>query len=160
MMHQEFLDITGSRVSYPTYASKIEPQYMASDLGKEDFCKNYIEQAAKPRKQQEGKFEWDGYTHCKKMKTAYDRLTKILSEKGYPEALGYDESFIEDVASGKQTAKDLSYSDQETFIHTYSPSEFHDYWSIKDEDGKRTFFRITVEELDEGYWYIDCGFSI
>ena len=49
MMHTEFTSLTGRKVSFEKYTNEIEPEYMESELSKEDFCKNYVEQTSKPR---------------------------------------------------------------------------------------------------------------
>jgi hypothetical protein len=156
MLYQEFLSLTNSKVSHETYTNKIEPAYMESPLLKQDFCKQYIEQSKKPRINKSNKFEYDGYTHCQTLKTAYNRLKKILADKGYPDALGYDDSFIESLSKGESTNVDKFHNEKWTSFWTYNQYQLNEYFRL--EDG--TFFRIDVENLDDDLWYIDCGFTI
>lgn len=156
MMYQEFLSLTNSKVSYETYTNKIEQEYMNSPLSKQNFCEQYVEQSKKPRINKLNKFEYDGYTHCQTLKTAYNRLKKILADKGYTNAIAYDDSFVESLSKGEKTHVDKYHNPDWSSFGTYNQYHFNEYFRLEDE----TFFRIDVENLDDDLWYIDCGFSI
>jgi hypothetical protein len=156
MLYQEFISLTNSKVSHETYTNKIEPAYMKSPLDKQEFCRQYIEQSKKPRINKSNKFEYDGYTHCKSLKTAYNRLKQILTAKGYPDALGYDNDFIESLSKGEKTHVDKYHSENWSSFWTYNQYQLNEYFRL--EDG--TFFRIDVENIDGDLWYVDCGFTI
>jgi len=79
-------------------------------------------------------FEVDGFVRCSKFQTAVNALGKKLEKHGMLHQV------------------DLS----PNYFNNTDNKDFHEYF--KNEDG--TFFRMNIEEVDEGYWYIDCGFSI
>jgi hypothetical protein len=54
MLYQEFLNLTGRKISFEKYSTIIEPEYNESPLNKQEFCKQYIEKTARSKKQQEG----------------------------------------------------------------------------------------------------------
>lgn len=153
MLYEEFLNLTGRKVSFEKYTNEIEPKYMESPLTKQEFCKEYIEKTARIRKQPTDKFEWDGYTRCQTLKTAYNRLKKILADKGYPNAMCYDEEFIDAVSKGKYVE---GYYKGQYSAWEYNEYRFYEY--SKNEDG--IFYRFQMEHIDEDLWYIDAGFTL
>lgn len=119
------------------------------------------------------RFDYDSYTDCVKFKTAVTRLSnKVQEEDGkvffisdvlgnYEDGLrkfeelkqaNPNKSYVELMKLSKQrtTNSDGSYSETEIY-----PGYYHLYWKLPDG----TFYRICIECVDEGRWYIDCGYS-
>ena len=52
MQYTEFLTLTNRKVSHKKYTEKIEPEYMESQLNKQEFCTQYIQQTKRNNKQE------------------------------------------------------------------------------------------------------------
>lgn len=156
MMYHEFLNLTSRKVSFSTYTSKIEPLYHESSLSKQDFCAQYIKQTKRPRttpttNPNYTEFNQDKFISAKKFSTAIKALSKMVQgdEDG---KIFYISDILYNYEQGLKNPINVKGKDYQQKIEE---GTYYDFWQYEDE----TFFRLQIELMENGEWYIDCGYK-
>ena len=183
MMYQEFQTLTGSKTSYQKYTNKIEPEYMTSELSKQDFCTNYTEQTKRTRKEDskgQDSFNQDKMIKAVKFETALKALSKMVQVKdgdvfymsdvisNYEQGLerwnkAIAENETKEVWCKRQyhelremaSLEGGDIKSRDYCRTTILPGEYYDYWIMPEGN----YFRMTIELYEDGRAYIDCGYQ-
>jgi hypothetical protein len=181
MMYSEFLNLTNRKVSYDTYTNKIEPEYMKSELNKQDFCKQYVESTKRVKIEiNTNEFNKDKFVKASTFKTALKHLSNMVqgNEDGkvfyisdimdnYERGLNNWNRIVKENENKPSYCKVSNYElrklainesgdiKEKNFYRTViMPNEYYDYW-ISGE----YYFRMTIELMEDGKAYIDCGYN-
>ena len=174
MMYTEFTSLTGKKVSLKKYTNEIEPEYMTSELSKQEFCTNYIESTKRTKNKDYKMVEMQRNditlsqffsqikTECKKKGLDFS-LERDRKEFENPPRLTNIHYYIKDdkqiyTNDGYRTEHPASEASCKSEIYRVKPLDYQSYQLNFDGSCYNEICEFTYddEKTGHGYYYQVC----